>query len=211
MLSFGKLQKLSFLLLSIFLSSCLELEEKIVLHSDKSGEYSLVLRGLAGLQTNQAFAENVKEGIQLFMNKAQNVKGITSIKEINNRNEFGISFTFEHPRAFRQLMAEMTNISSFFIPSYFSFSRHKFSKKNITPVFQKAIQADSTVQNILSRVSFLPLGSLLTWKIIVVTPYDIKKVKQNPYVHVDGKTATLRLSLEQILQNTSSGFVLRLR
>ncbi|MCX7697427.1 MAG: hypothetical protein N2Z72_07025 [Bacteroidales bacterium] len=213
MLSSGKFIVYLLSFLTLFLNSCIELEEKIVLHSDKSGEYSLVIRGFSGFQTNASFSEKIKESILLFISKAQKVNGISSIKQSSTRNEFSISFSFEHPSAFRSLMAEMTNVSKFFIPSYFSFTRHRFSKQNTTPFFQKALQRDSTIHNILTRFSTLPFGSLFNWKIVVVSPYEIKKVKRNPYVIIssDHKIATLTLSLEQIMQNTSSGFVLRLK
>jgi hypothetical protein len=207
-----KLLYLTLLFLVFFVvNSCVELEEKITINPDLSGEYSLVLKGLGDLPSSESTPISFTTTLQQLKEATQQVKGITNVEEIKTKDQIGFRLKFSHAKDIKKLIAHFANITPIFTPAYFSASQHRFSKKDVTSIFLKTIEQDQNIMSLLAAMKDLPFGNFFYWTTIVTTPHPIKKIKKNGFVTLsaDKKTATLKLSLDQIFKKTSSGFTLK--
>jgi len=203
-------------LAALFLTSCIELEERIKIYPDKSGDYSLSL-DLGALTQSGMDAFKPSEDILNFPKTVENaVKGVTGITDVkavsdSKKGLYQVSFHFKNHKVFKKALLQLAGMKyGFIVPKYMKIGKHKFSKKNIGPLITKQInkQEDSPL---LQDFMGVEVSSLINVKTIIETPQSVKGVKKNARAvkSDDPEIVEIKSTLKDILNGASTGVVVR--
>ncbi|KAF5043635.1 hypothetical protein DSECCO2_500190 [anaerobic digester metagenome] len=203
-------------LVALFLTSCIELEERIKIYPDKSGDYSLSLDLGALTQTGMdAFkpSEDILNFPKTVENAVKDVSGITDVKAISDTKKglYQVSFHFKNHKVFKKALLQLAGMKyGFVVPKYMKVGKHKFSKKNIGPLITKQInkQEDSPL---LQDFMGVEVSSMINVKTIIETPHEVKGVKKNARAvkSDDPEIVEIKSTLKDILNGASTGVVVR--
>lgn len=203
-------------LAALFLTSCIELEERIKIYPDKSGDYSLSLDLGALTQTGMdAFkpSEDILNFPKTVENAVKGVAGITDVKAVSDTKKglYQVSFHFKNHKVFKKALLQLAGMKyGFVVPKYMKVGKHKFSKKNIGPLITKQInkQEDSPL---LQDFMGVEVSSLINVKTIIETPQEVKGVKKNARAvkSDDPEIVEIKSTLKDILNGASTGVVIR--
>jgi len=214
---FNKIKVAAVLLLALFTTSCIELEERIVINSDKSGEYTLKLDMGAIMQSGMntfSPSDALKNFPQMVEKAVQGVAGISDIKTVTDTKKgvYSVSFHFKNHKVFKQAMIKLAGLKyGFVIPKYMKIGKHRFSKKNIGPLIAKQIkkQEDSPLTQEIMGVD---VASIVNVKTIIELPSDAKRVKKNDravIVKEEPKKVEVKSTMKDIINGASTGIVVK--
>ncbi len=201
--------------LLLLLPSCITLEEKIVINSDKSGEYSLTLD--LGAVLGAGMGNNLPEALlnfpQFVEEGIKDVSGISNIKAVSDTKKgfYSVSFHFVNHKAFKRALLKLAGLKyGFIIPNYMKVGKHRFKKKDIGPMVKKA--AEKSENNPLDQdIMGVELSSLITVKTIIETPKAVKRIKKNSKAAVttDPEIVEIKGTLKEVLDGMNTGVVVK--
>ena len=138
------------ILMSMSLSSCIDILDEIILNRDKSGSVfigleSQMLGSVMSMAKEQIDPAIFSELDSFPAASAERLKGIAGIHEINamdvmSRGRFGIAFRFDNPKALNRAYYALLDMDKkWYYPRFIKIGNHKISRKNITPQLVKQI------------------------------------------------------------------------
>ena len=203
-------------LTALLLTSCIELEERIKIYPDKSGDYSLSLDLGALSQTGMdAFkpSEDILNFPKIVENAVNDVSGITDVKTVSDKKKglYQVSFHFKNHKVLKKSLLKLAGMKyGFIIPNYMKVGKHKFSKKNIGPLITKQIKKQED-NPLLQDFMGVEVSSLINVKTIVETPNEVKGVKKNARAIKldDPEIVEIKNTLQDILNGASTGVVVK--
>ncbi|HBG71853.1 MAG: hypothetical protein A2W93_12690 [Bacteroidetes bacterium GWF2_43_63] len=203
-------------LAALLLTSCIELEERIIIYPDKSGDYSLKLDLSALSQTGMdAFkpSDEILNFPQTVENAVKNVSGISNVKAESDTKKgiYQVSFRFKNHKVFKRALLQLAGMKyGFIVPKYMKAGKHRFSKKNIGPLIAKQInkQDNSPLKQDFMGVD---VASMINVKTIIETPHEVKNIKKNVRAVKtnDPEIVEIKSTLKDILNGASTGVVVR--
>lgn len=192
---------------TFLLTGCLELEEKIEINKDKSGTatYSLktdqagsFINQLSGLFGNQ-INDQIKQEAEKLILQLRKQKGISDIRyELNsNTGNYFLQFGFQNPSSFNKALYGMGGQKKmFFSPGYIRICGSRFKRIN----FSKGLSHYLAREDIELSDEFLT--GMLTFKTVIVTPEEPKKIKPSFAKKLAEKKAVeVQYSLGDIINN----------
>lgn len=203
--------KFLILILAFSLASCIELEEKITVYSDKSGDYSLgvdlgMLSGVAG----DKIPAEVVNFPQIVGKEITGVSGISNIKTENSDGKYFVSFRFKNQKSFKKAMLKLAAIKyDFAVPNYIKIRKHSIKKRDIHSLISKTV---SSLDGDLLNQSFMgqSLSSMITVKSTITTPSKVKRTRKNVNAIVeDNNKVVVKGKLEDILGGMNTGVVVK--
>ncbi|PLW94597.1 MAG: hypothetical protein C0592_02305 [Marinilabiliales bacterium] len=213
MRSFSKF--LPIILIAGFLfQSCIELEEKITINSDKSGEYSLKLDmgALSSMGGEVDVPEELTTFPQIISEGIKDVSGISDIK--TNVDEkaglYQVSFHFQNHSAFKRALLKLAGMKyGFIVPNYLKVGKHRFKRTNIQPMIAKAIEkseSDFFTQSFMGTEA----TSFINVTTVIETPKPVKKVKKNGRARkVTDNRVEIKGTLTEIIKGMDLGVVVK--
>jgi len=214
---FNKIRFAGILLLALFTTSCIELEERIVINADHSGEYSLKLDMGAIMQSGMntfSPSDELKNFPQMVEKAIQGVSGISDIKTVSNTKKglYSVSFHFKNHKVFKQALVKLAGMKyGFVIPKYMKIGKHRFSKKNIGPLIVKQIKKQEN-SPLTQEVMGIDVASVVNVKTIIELPTPVKSVKKNgraAIVKDEPKKVEVKSTMKDILNGVSTGIVVK--
>ena len=142
-----------FLMLSLSLTSCIDILDEIVLNKDKSGSVFIGLEsqilGTLMRSAREQIDPQIMEQLDSFPSMAaKKLKGVKGIHEINAldviaQGRFGIAFKFDNPKALNRAYYALMDIDKkFYHPKIVKIGKHKISRRNITPQLVDQIKSN---------------------------------------------------------------------
>ncbi|MEZ5084489.1 MAG: hypothetical protein R2750_13750 [Bacteroidales bacterium] len=194
------------LLLFPFFTGCIEIVEKITVHSNKSGKasYSLntnqrgfFLNNLAGFFDNSLQDEVILEA-KKFANQLKNQPGISNV-HINTdlaTNNFELSFEFDNSKNLNNALYKMSgNKKTMFSPGYLKIKRHRLKKFNFSPWVKPYLERENI------EIPDMYITSMITFSSIIELPEEI--ISYNPSsikISHDSKIVKNSYSLQNIIE-----------
>lgn len=204
-----------FAIITLSISSCIELEEALIVHSDLSGKlsYSLGINkasGLLGLISglaDKSFESQLKEEVLVWVSLLQKQPGISDVQyNIDpKKGDYYLSFEFNDQRHLNKALYEMTgNRKTFFSPSYLKIKKHRVKKFNISPYVKKYLKRESLEID----PSF---NSYITYISTIHTPTSTKSVSAGNFsLNTDKTIVSQRFEIADVLNNhVSTGIVIK--
>lgn len=190
--------------------SCLEITNKLVIRSDRSGTFAVWIDvGALQFIQGQNFFGDIVNNVTDFAEKAksflQDKEGISQIVDLTDPKKgiYGIQFDFNKPSTLNALAYKMTGIEKmFFYPNIYKIKKRTITITNITPLLQQTMKQD----NQFSSQSYFAdqVRNYIFFTTIIETPKKIKKAS-NQRTIIDGNVAKLRMSLYDIEQGAYYG------
>lgn len=212
---FNKLIPLAISAFLLLLNSCIELEERIVIQPDKSGDYTLSLN--LGAVVQAGMGKNLPEGLlnfpQFVEEGIKDVSGISNIKAVSDKSSgfYSVSFHFKNHKAFKKALLKLAGLKyGFIIPNYMKVGKHRFRKKDIGPMVKKAVEKSEN-NPLDQEIMGVELTSLITVKTIIETPKAVKRVGKNDRAKVtsDPEIVEIKGTLKEILDGMNTGVVVK--
>lgn len=202
------------LLVGILFQSCIELEEKITINSDKSGEYSLKLDmgALSAMRGEMAVPEELITFPRFISETLKDVNGISDIKTNVDKDAglYQVSFHFQNHSAFKRALLKLAGMKyGFIVPNYLKVGKHRFRKTNIQPMIAKAIEKS---ENDFFTQSFMgnEATSFINVRTVIETPNPLKKVKKNGRARkVSDNVVEIKGTLTEIIKGMDLGVVVK--
>lgn len=198
------------LLLSLGLSSCIDILDEITLNDDKSGSVFIGIESQLLGSIMEAAKEQVgkktTESLEEFPNKSKdkikNIKGISAVKSFNQIKEgrIGISFNFDNPKALNLAYYTLLEIKkSWYSPNIVKISNHKISRRNLTKqIIDQVNQENPEIKNSEYLKYF-------TLKTIIRLPNESSSVKYgDDAVLTNGKKIVIRYTFTEVLNKEYS-------
>jgi len=198
------------ILLSLSLSSCIDIVDEIKLNSDKSGSVfigieSELLGSLMSMIKEQLSTESINK-LEEFPNKSKDklnsIKGISEVKSFSqiNNGRYGISFDFANPKALNNAYYSLMDMEkSWYSPSLIKIGKHKISRKNITPHLVKEIKKNNPDLIDSEYLKYLSV------KTIIRLPSESTSVKyKGQNIEKNTKNVIIRYSFVEILKQEES-------
>jgi len=138
------------LILSLGLTSCIDLIDEIKLNGDKSGSVfigieSQLLGSILSMAKEQ-MDPNAIESLEEFPNdskdKLKDLKGIQNVKSFSQVSEgrIGISFDFVNAKALNQAYYALLDMEkTWYSPNIVKIGKHKISRRDLTPQLVKEL------------------------------------------------------------------------
>lgn len=203
------------LLTGLFFQSCIELEEKITINSDKSGEYSIKL-DMSALSSMGAGEFDVPEELltfpQFISEAVKDVSGISDIKSSSDEKAglYQVSFHFENHSAFKRALLKLAGMKyGFIVPNYMKVGKHRFKRTNIQPMVARAIEKSD---NEFFTQSFMgtEATSFINVRTIIETPSPVKKIKKNGRARKTADNVVeIKGTLTEIIKGMDLGVVVK--
>jgi len=193
---------LYFLLFFIF-SSCIEIEEKVSIHQDLSGQISYTIKTsklgsfISGVIDKRIEAQ-IKIEADKLIEKLKMQPGIENVQyELNPRNHiYYVQFDFDRAESFNKALYAMGDSKkTFFTPGYLHINRCRVKKIN----FSKYVSFYLKKEGIEIPNDFIT--QMLTFKSIIEVPEEIKKTKGlGTVISTDRKSVTQKFLVNEIIQ-----------
>jgi hypothetical protein len=213
---FSKLKFIFAAFVALVITSCIELEEHIIIYPDKSGDYSLSL-DLGALTQSGVNAFKPSEDILNFPKTVEeafrDVSGISDIKAIsdNKKGKYMVSFKFKNHKAFKKALLKLAGLKyGFIVPNYMKVGKHRFVKKDIGPLIKRQVEKQEN-SPLTREFMGMEVSSLINVKTIVETPGNVKNIKKNSRASFtnDPDVIEIKSTLKDILSGASTGVVLK--
>ena len=197
-------------ILSLGLTSCIDILDEIKLNSDKSGSVFIgiesqllgTLFGLANQHIPQEAVDSVLGFPQHSKAKLDAIEGVNDVKAFNQLNEgrFGISFKFDDPKALNKAYYSLFEMKyAWYYPNIVKIRKHSISRRNLTPQLIKQIEQNSPNIKDSEYLKYLNI------KTIIELPKDAKWLKtENPKEEINSNKIIIRYPLTEVLQEEKS-------
>lgn len=197
---------LLFIILSVSLTSCIELLEEIKLNEDKSGSVfigieSQVLASILDVVREQVSFDSISELEDLpskLKERIINVKGISEVNSFDKVDDgrLGISFNFSNPTALNRAYFALAEVNKkWYHPNIIRVTKHKISRKDLTPQLINQLEKNYPKLKDSELTKFLSLKLVVKLPSPSISVYDGEK-------EVLTKTKNVRLNygLSEILE-----------
>ena len=186
------------IILSVSLTSCIEIIEEINVNKDQSGSilYRLETSELGSLLNNftnlfDVSIENLlKDKIEELASKLKNKHGIKNVNfSIDERSgSYNLMCDFSNSKDFNSALFEVFGYKkNLFTPGYLKVSKHKFKRINFAPWVKKYFEEEDI------KIPAEEVLDMITYKTIINLPYEVKSVKN--------KTAKLSNNRKTVTQS----------
>jgi len=198
------------LILSLGLTSCIDLIDEIKLNGDKSGSVfigieSQLLGSILSMAKEQ-MDPNAIESLEEFPNdskdKLKDLKGIQNVKSFSQVSEgrIGISFDFVNAKALNQAYYALLDMEkTWYSPNIVKIGKHKISRRDLTPQLVKELNKSMPK---LKESEYLKYFNL---KSIVRLPSQSKSIVYGEKQTLNNKKdIIMRYSFDEILNKEKS-------
>lgn len=198
------------LILSFALTGCIEIVEKITIHSDQSGSISYrmesgdlgsLLSNFSGFFEND-FEKQIKEKVNEYADKFKGLEGITNVNYTVNpkTGEFELIADFENTKALNKALYQAFGYKKkTFAPGYIKISKHKFKRNNISPYIKAYLEKEEF------QMPSKQLLDFVTFRTTIELPEKAKNYKPTrAIVNNNGKTVSITYPVADILNNKTS-------
>jgi len=169
------------LLLSLSLTSCIELIEEIKINTDHSGNYHFYLKhnGLSFLFNAIPDDFNLKE-FEQGIKKVEYANGISNFfMDINlKKGRFSFSFDFSDEQSLNRAFYQGFGIEKrFFHKSFLKISESKIKRPNLTPYLIKYIESNKYLDQLPNK----EILDYVSYRYRLISSKDIKSAKPHSY------------------------------
>ena len=195
------------LILSLFLTSCIEIVEEITINKNKSGSLSIrVESDNAGTIMNivnnfmgNSYEGQIKAELNRIAKKLQGEKGIQNVKvDFNERDvQYGISCDFSNSNDLNLALYKAFGYKkSIFSPGYLKVHKHKLKKLNIAPFVKMYLdKEDITIPDTY-------ITDLINYECIYHLPNKIKGTSnKNAVINSTTQTVSIEFPIKEVLNN----------
>ena len=198
------------LILSLGLTSCIDLIDEIKLNGDKSGSVFIGIESqLLGSMLSMAKEQidpNAIESLEKFPNdskdKLKDLEGIQNVKSFNQVSEgrIGISFDFMNAKALNQAYYALLDMEkTWYSPNIVKIGKHKISRRDLTPQLVKELNKSMPK---LKESEYLKYFNL---KSIVRLPSHSKSIVYGEKQTLNNKKdIIMRYSFDEVLNKEKS-------
>ena len=163
---------LFFIVISLGLSSCIDLLDEITLHDNKSGSVfigieSELLGSIMKMAKDQIQADKLNN-IEHFPNKSKDkleaIQGISNVNALSqiNKGRLGISFDFANPKALNNAYYALVDMEKkWYEPKIVKIGKHKISRPNFTPQIIKQIELENPEFKNSEYLKYLNLKTII--------------------------------------------------
>ncbi|MCB0806793.1 MAG: hypothetical protein KDC05_13420 [Bacteroidales bacterium] len=201
---------------SLFLSSCIEITERIIIHENGSGniEYrvssnsSNSLFGAISGFVNQNIEDQLRQEAQKMVQVLSAQEGISNVEYRLEglRGQFFVSFDFHDTKAFNNALYQMGGYKkSWLSPGYLKSNKCRFVKRNFTPWLNRYLKKEKI------EMPSSVMTELITFKSEIEVPDEIRKVRPDHLsVNPNKNQVQQRLTFTEILEeNISTGIKIK--
>jgi len=198
------------LLLSLGLTSCIDIIDEINLNADKSGTVfigleSKMLASIMGMAEEQIDTSTINQFMSFPKESADRLKNIKGVHEINafdiiSKGRIGIGFSFDNPKALNKAYYALLEMEkAWYQPNIVKIRKHKIIRMNLTPQLVKQIEKENPKLKDSEFVKYLNI------KTILKLPNNIKEVECADDLRViDNKEVAMRYSFLEVLKEKKS-------
>lgn len=172
----------SIILMSLSLSSCIDLVEEVTIHNDLSGTYEMRLEssGFGGLMSQVGGIPDVPQIRELDQKVMQlrSQAGISNVKkQIRPKDlKFNISFDFVDEKSLNNALYALAEAKpNMFVKKILKIKKNKIIRPNLSPYLTRIIED----QNLSDQLPSEDILNYINYKFIVNTPKDVKSVSGN--------------------------------
>lgn len=170
---------LSILILSLSLTSCIDLVEEVSVNEDLSGTYEMRLEasGFGGLMGQMGGNIDIPQISELDQRLAylRNQPGISNVsKNIKAKDlKFNIHFDFEDEKALNNALYAMAQAEpNMFVKKILKVKKNKVIRPNLSPYLQRLLAE----QDLSDQLPSEDVLNYINYKFIVNTPKEVKRV-----------------------------------
>ena len=198
------------LILSLGLTSCVEIVEEITLHNNKSGNirYKLETNQLASfLNTFSEFIDGsienqMKTQVAAFALNLKSQEGIDSVRfnmDGKSGNPF-LEFSFTNPDALNNAIYKIFRYEkNMFSPKYIKLTNHNFQRKNFSPLVQKYLEKEKI------ELQAKDIVNIIAFKTIIHFPVEVNKYRGNNLEISDNRKSIIQKNkLSDVLENKTN-------
>ncbi|RLD62376.1 MAG: hypothetical protein DRJ05_00550 [Bacteroidetes bacterium] len=195
------------LILSLFLTSCIELVEEITINKNRSGNIAIKIDSdNAGTIINivnnflgNSYEDQIKAELNHIAKKLQGEKGIDNVKvDLNEREgQYGISCDFSNSNDLNKALYKAFGYTkNVFSPGYIKATNHKLKKMNIAPYLKKYLEKENIT------VPDTYITDLIDYKCIYHLPNTIKGTSnKNAKINSTTQTVNIEFPIKEVLEN----------
>ncbi len=198
------------LILSLFLTSCIEIVEEITINKNRSGNLSIKVESdnagsILNIVNNfmgNSYDDEIKAELNRIAKKLQGEKGIQNVKvNLNEKDvQYGISCDFSNSNDLNQALYKAFGYTkSIFSPGYIKVRKHKMKKLNIAPFLKKYLdKEDITIPDTY-------ITDLIDYKCIYHLPDKIKGTSnKNAVINSATQTVSIKFPIQEVLGNEAN-------
>ena len=196
-------------LLSLTMTSCIDIIDEIVLNKDKSGKVFIGLQSqmLASVMSaaRQELGPEMAEQLQSFpAASAEKLKDIKGIHEVNawdviSEGRLGIAFSFDNPKALNRAYYRLMDMEKkWYHPKIVKIGRHHISRRNITPQLIEQLEENNP------DIAAAPFIKYLNIRTVLRLPAEAKSVKSDKKAKVTDTGVQIHYSFQELLQQDLS-------
>jgi len=198
------------IILSVTLTSCIEIIEEITLNKDQSGSisYSLETNELGYLLNNftnlfdVSIENHLKDKFEELASGLKNKQGINNVDlSIDKRSgSYGLMCDFSNSKDFNSALYEIFGYKkNLFTPGYIKVSKHKFKRINFAPWVKKYFEKEDI------QIPAEEVLEMITYKTIINLPDEVKSVKnKTTKLSNNRKTVTQSYKAIDIINNKAN-------
>ena len=198
------------LLLSLGLTSCIDIIDEINLNADKSGTVfigleSKMLTSIMRIAEEKSDTSTINQFLNFPSQSADRLKNIKGVHEINaydiiSKGRVGIGFSFDNPKALNKAYYALLDMKkAWYQPNIIKIRKHRIIRMNFTPQLVKQIEQESPD---LMDFEFLEYFNVKT---VLKLPNNIKEVECADDLRViDNKEVAIRYSFSEVLKEKKS-------
>jgi len=170
---------ISILIISLSLSSCIDLVEEVTINENLSGKYEMRLEasGFGGLMGQMGGNIDIPQISELDkrLSYLRNQAGISNVsKNIKAKDlKFYISFDFEDEKALNNALYAMAEAEpNMFVKKILKIKKNKIVRPNLGPYLKRLLED----QNLSDQLPSEDVLNYINYKFIVNTPKEVKRV-----------------------------------
>jgi len=198
------------LLLSLGLTSCIDIIDEIKLNADKSGSVfigveSKLLGSIMQMAENQLDTSTMRQLKSFPLESANRLKNIEGVHEINafdiiSKGRIGIGFNFDNSKALNKAYYALLEMEkAWYQPNLIKIRKHKISRLNFTPQLVKQLEKEHPDLKNSDFIKYLNIKSVLS------LPNEVKSVDcTDNSVVIDANSVEIHYSFQEILKEKKS-------
>jgi len=194
-----------FLILMLFLSSCIEIKEVLKVNSDGSGSLTMTVDmskagssfSQANQQVNMTFVKEIQDAPGRADSVLKTCPGISSLKTSSEKGLYVVGFDFKNSKALNTALYKLfKQKKSIFKPDFIKVTKHKTRQMNFAPLLKKYLLKTSStmVSDMLFQLIRIESSFELPAKARNVS--NIKAMQEN-----DGQTIKMKYTLYELINN----------
>jgi len=198
-------KNLLFLILTLFLSSCIEIKEVLKVNNDGSGSLTMTVDmskvgssfGQANQQADMAFVKEIQDAPGRADSVLKNCPGISNLKTSSEKGLYVVGFNFKNSKALNTALYKLfKQKKSLFKPNFIKVTKHKTKQMNFAPLIKKYLLKSSS--SMFSDMLF----QLIRIESSFELPAKAKKISNiKAFQENDGLTIKMKYTLYELMNN----------